>query len=79
MTSSKKSHDLDYYLDIFERSYAVRHSCKVSYLGLNWFRIYGGGGAFGGPFILCQKSPGWLGLRTFCLPEATCTVLTGPG
>ena len=56
MTSSKKSHDLDYYLDIFERSYAVRHSCKVSYLGLNWFRIYGGGGLLGALLFYVKKA-----------------------
>ena len=40
MTSSEKLRDTDYYFDIFERSYAVPYSCKVSYPGVNLFRIY---------------------------------------
>ena len=34
---------LDNYFSVFERSYAVPNSCKVSYLWLVWFRIYDGG------------------------------------
>ena len=41
----KTSCDLYYYFIIFERSYVVSHSCaKFHSSGLNWFRIYGGGG-----------------------------------
>ena len=49
MTSSEKLRDTDYYFDIFERSYAVPYSCKVSYPGVNLFRIYDEG-PFGNPF-----------------------------
>ena len=41
ITSSKESHDLNYYFVFFERSYVVPHSYKVSWLMVTWFRIYG--------------------------------------
>ena len=52
--SHQKSHvTLITVLVFFERSYVVPHSCKVSWLGLNWFRIYegGGGGFFRAPTL----------------------------
>ena len=66
MTSSKKSRDLGYYFGIFERSYAVPYSCKVSYPGVNLFRIYDEG-PFWQPLPLglynVKKNPTWLGLN----------------
>ena len=52
MTLSKKSYDLVTILIFFERSYVVTHSCKVSYSGLKWFRIYDGRRAHSPPPIL---------------------------
>ena len=40
MMSSKNSCDLIDNCDIFESSYLVLHSCKISYPGLDWFKIY---------------------------------------
>ena len=40
MTISKKSRDLNDTLVFFERFYEAPHSRNVSWLGLNWFRIY---------------------------------------
>ena len=42
MRPSKKSRDLITIFVFFERSYVLPHTCKVLWLGLNWFRIYGG-------------------------------------
>ena len=43
ISSSKSLVTLITILVFFERFYVVPHMCKVSYLGLNLFRIHGGG------------------------------------
>ena len=57
MTISKKACDLNDNLVFFERFYEAPHSRNVSWLGLNWFRIYERGEAF-------RPLPGYLILKT---------------
>ena len=46
MTISKKSRDLNDTLVLFERFHEAPYSRNVSWLGLNWFRIYEWGEGF---------------------------------
>lgn len=57
MAISKKSRDLNDTLVFLERFYAAPHSRNVSWLGLNWFRIYERGEGF-------RPLPGYLILKT---------------
>ena len=50
-------------LGFFERFYVAPHSCNLSCLGLNWFRVYVKGWFFATQSYLMLKRPGWLELR----------------
>ena len=63
MTSSKNHVTFVIILEFFERFYVAPHSCKVLWLGPNWFRVYDKGWLFATQSYLMSKSPGWLGLR----------------
>ena len=63
----KMPRDLAYYFGIFERSYVLPDSCKVSYPGIHCSRIYdGGGGSFPPlPDYLTSKKPRLVRVKSF--------------
>ena len=79
MTPSKKLRDLGYYFGIFERSCAEPCSCKVSYPGVNLFRIYDEGpfGNLSPQVYLMSKKPNLVGVKLSQRLLNSCSCFTG--